>query len=102
MATTRLIGTRYERPSGEQPSWFYDVLTEVRGEREGDVPIRLEATTGHQVDGLLGELDPAISPGPNGKISISSHGEDLVIAAEMVQAFTLLPGKTARKEEPDD
>jgi hypothetical protein len=103
MAITPLIGTRYERPPGEQPSWFYDVLGEVRGQREGDVPIRLEASTGHQVDGLLLELDPAISPGPNGKISLNSHGEDLVIAAEMVQAFTLLPGKTARKEEePDD
>jgi hypothetical protein len=100
--TALAIGTRYERPPEEAPSWFHDVLAEVRGERDGDVPIRLEATTGHRVDGLLDQLDPAISPGPHGKVSIKSHGEDLVIASEMIQAFTLLPGKTAaRQEEPD-
>jgi hypothetical protein len=102
VSTASAIGTRYERPPGEGPSWFFDVLTEVRGERDGDVPIRLEATTGHRVDGLLAELDPAISPGPHGKISLNSHGEDLVIASEMILAFTLLPGATARKELPDD
>ena len=102
MATALEIGTRYECPPGEGPSWFVDSLSALRVEREGDIPVRLEASTGHRVDGLLGELDPAISPGPHGKLSISAHGEDLVIAAEMLQAFTLLPGKTARKEEPDD
>lgn len=102
MATALAIGTRYECPPGEQPSWFHEVLAEVRGDRDGDIPIRLEATTGHRVDGFLCELDQAISPGPHGKLSIDSHGEDLVIAAEMVQAFTLLPGKTAgRKEEQE-
>jgi hypothetical protein len=102
MSTAFAIGTSYERPPEGPPSWFSDVLSEVRGERDGDVPIRLVATTGHQVDGLLGELDPAISPGPHGKVSINSHGEDLVIASEMIKAFTLLPGKTAvRKKEQD-
>jgi hypothetical protein len=95
------IGTRYEQPPGEAPSWFHDVLAGVREERQGDVPIRVEASTGHRVDGLLVEGDPAISPGPHGKVSLSSHGEDLVIGSEMIAAFTLLPGETA-KREPDD
>jgi hypothetical protein len=103
MTTSHEIGTRYERPPAEGPSWFHDVLEQVRAEREGEVPIRLEATTGHRVDGLLGELDQAISPGPHGKIAINSHGEDLVIASEMIAAFTLLPGeRAARVEEESD
>jgi hypothetical protein len=103
MSTSFEIGTRYERPPEEGPSWFHDVLRQIREEREGDVPLRLEATTGHRVDGLLGELDPAISPGPHGKVSINSHGEDLVIGSEMVAAFTLLPGKSVdRGAEGDD
>lgn len=93
------IGTRYLRPPEEPPSWFHDVLGQLRAEREGDIPIRLEASTGHQVDGLLGELDPAISPGPHGKVGLNSHGEDLVIASEMIAAFTLLPGKTAARPD---
>lgn len=100
--TTFEIGTRYERPPAESPSWFCDVLRQIREEREGDVPLRLEATTGHRVDGLLGELDPAISPGPHGKVSINSHGEDLVIGSEMVAAFTLLPGKSVDRKDEDD
>lgn len=96
------IGSRYERPPEEGPSWFHDVLAEVRSEREGDVPIRVEATTGHRVDGLLVEGDPAISPGPSGKVSLNSHGEDLVIGSEMIAAFTLLPGKTAERREAAD
>jgi hypothetical protein len=97
------IGTRYERPPEESPSWFHDVLERIREERDGDVPIRVEATTGHRVDGLLGELDPAISPGPHGKVGLNSHGEDLVIGSEMIAAFTLLPGQSAaRDDEPGD
>jgi hypothetical protein len=46
------------------------------------------------VDGLLEEGDAAIAPGPHGKVSLNSHGEDLVIASEMIGAFTLLPGKS--------
>jgi hypothetical protein len=99
MTTTLEIGTRYERPPSEAPSWFHDVLEQVRREREGDVPIRVEATTGHRVDGLLLEADPAISPGPHGKVSLDSHGEDLVIGSEMIAAFTLLPGRTAERED---
>ncbi len=95
MTTPFEIGTRYERPPSEPVSWFHDVLTQVRDEREGDVPIRVEATTGHRVDGLLVAGDPAISPGPHGKVSLNSHGEALVIGSEMIAAFTLLPGKTA-------
>ncbi len=101
METLFEIGARYERPPGEGPSWFHEVLEAVRGEREGDVPIRVEATTGHRVDGMLVEGDPAISPGPHGKVSLNSHGEDLVIGSEMIAAFTLLPGETA-KREPED
>lgn len=101
MAATFAIGTRYERPPAEPASWFHDVLEQVRSERDGDVPIRVEATTGHRVDGLLGEADPAISPGPHGKVSLNSHGEDLVIGSEMIAAFTLLPGRSAtRDDEP--
>jgi hypothetical protein len=101
MTSPFAIGTRYERPPSEPASWFHDVLEQVRGERVGDVPIRLEATTGHRVDGLLGENDAAISPGPHGKVSLDSHGEDLVIASEMIAAFTLLPGKSVdRGDEP--
>lgn len=96
------IGTRYELPPTEPPSWFHEVLEQVRGEREGDVPIRVEATTGHRVDALLTELDPAISPGPHGKVSLNSHGEDLVIGSEMISAFTLLPGATAKREEGEE
>lgn len=95
------IGIRYELPSGEAPSWFHDVLEGIRNERAGDVPVRVEATTGHRVDGLLQEIDPAISPGPHGKVSLNSHGEDLVIAAEMVAAFTLLPGSSPAKKDAD-
>jgi hypothetical protein len=102
MPTAFEIGTRYLRPPEDPPSWFHDVLGKVRDEREGDIPIRVEATTGHQVDGLLVEPDPAISAGPHGKVSLNSHGEDLVIGSEMIAAFTLLPGKTARKEPADD
>jgi hypothetical protein len=103
MPTDFAIGIRYERPPAEGPSWFSDVLEQVREQREGDVPIRLEATTGHRVDGLLIERDEAISPGPHGKVSLNSHGEDLVIGSEMVAAFTLLPGKTAvRPDESGD
>jgi hypothetical protein len=102
MASDFEIGTRYERPPAEGPSWFCDVLQRIREEREGDVPLRLEATTGHRVDGLLTELDPAITPGAHGKVGINSHGEDLVIGSEMVAAFTLLPGKSVdRKDEQD-
>lgn len=97
------IGTRYERSPAEPPSWFHDVLERIRDDRDGDVPLRLEATTGHRVDGVLGELDPAISPGPHGKVSIVSHGEDLVIGSEMIAAFTLLPGKSVdRSAEEGD
>jgi hypothetical protein len=97
------IGTRYERPPGEGPEWFHDVLEQVRSERDGDVPVRVEATTGHRVDGLLVEADAAISPGPHGKVSLNSHGEDLVIGSEMIAAFTLLPGRTAvRPDESGD
>ncbi len=94
VATAFEIGTRYERPPAEAPEWFHDVLGELREEREGDIPIRVEATTGHRVDGLLVEGDAAISPGPHGKVSLNSHGEDLVIGSEMIAAFTLLPGKS--------
>ncbi len=93
------IGARCERPPAEGPSWFHDVLTQVRAEREGDIPIRVEATTGHRVDALLVEGDAAIPAGPHGKVSLNSHGEDLVIASEMIAAFTLLPGKTAKRSE---
>jgi hypothetical protein len=96
------IGKRYEKPADEPGSWFSDVLGQLRQEREGDIPIRLEATTGHRVDGLLAELDPAISPGPNGKVALNSHGDDLVIGSEMVAAFTLLPGDTPVREEESD
>jgi hypothetical protein len=98
MPTTFAIGTRYERPPEEPPSWFHDVLERVRGERGEDVPIRVEATTGHRVDGVLVEADPAISPGPHGKVSLNSGGEDLVIGSEMIAAFTLLPGSAPRRE----
>jgi hypothetical protein len=101
MASSFEIGTRYERPPAEGPSWFHDVLEQLRKEREGDVPVRLEATTGHRVDGLLIEADPAISLGPHGKVSLNSHGEDLVIASEMIAAFTLLPGATRAKKDAD-
>jgi len=97
--TTFEIGTRYERPPAEAPSWFHDVLTGIREQREGDIPLRVEATTGHRVGALLVEGDPAIPPGPHGKVSLNSHGEDLVIGSEMVAAFTLLPGKTAKKRD---
>lgn len=96
------IGTRYLRPPDEPPSWFHDVLAQVRDEREGDIPIRVEASTGHQVDALLTVLDPAISPGPHGKLSLNAHGEDLVIGSEMIAAFTLLPGATAKREPESD
>jgi hypothetical protein len=99
MTTNFEIGTRYELPPGEPPSWFHDVLEELRNGRAGDVPVRVEATTGHRVDGLLKEADPAISPGPHGKVSLNSHGEDLVIASEMIAAFTLLPGASPAKKE---
>ncbi|MBA3864953.1 MAG: hypothetical protein H0X42_01175 [Solirubrobacterales bacterium] len=102
MTTDFSIGTRYECPATEPAAWFRDVLEQIRAEREGEIPIRLEATTGHQVDGLLGSLDPGISPGPYGKVSIDSHGEDLVIGSEMLKAFTLLPGKTGKRPEPED
>ncbi len=100
--TTFEIGTRYERPPAEGPSWFCDVLRQIREEREGDVPLRLEATTGHRVDGLLTGLDPAITPGPHGKVSINSHGEDLVIGSEMIAAFTLLPGRSVERGDEQD
>ena len=100
MTTNFEIGTRQLRPPEEPLSWFHDVLSAVRSEREGDIPIRIEASTGHQVDGMLVEGDPAISAGPHGKVSLNSHGEDLVIGSEMIAAFTLLPGKTAKR--PDE
>jgi hypothetical protein len=95
------IGTRYERPPSELPSWFHDVLDQVREERGGGVPVRVEATTGHRVDGLLVEGDPAISPGPHGKVSLNAHGEDLVIGSEMIAAFTLLPGKAVDRSNEE-
>lgn len=100
--TTFEVATRYERPPVEPASWFHEVLQQLRSEREGDIPIRLEATTGHRVDGLLVELDPAISPGPNGKVALNSYGDDLVIGSEMVAAFTLLPGRTPEREDESD
>ncbi len=96
------IGTRYERPPAEPASWFHDVLERVRGEREGDVPIRVEASTGHRVDAMLVEGNPAIVAGPHGKVSLNSHGEDLVIGSEMIAAFTLLPGETAKREDDSE
>jgi hypothetical protein len=96
------IGSRYERPPTAPPSWFHDVLELVRSEREGDVPIRVEATTGHRVDAMLVEGNPVIAPGPHGKVSLNSHGEDLVIGSEMIAAFTLLPGATAKREEESE
>jgi hypothetical protein len=101
MASDFTIGTRYQRPAGEAPSWFHDVLERIRQERDGDVPVRVEATTGHRVDGVLKEIDAAIAPGPHGKVSIDSHGEDLVIGSEMVAAFTLLPGQSAKRDDED-
>jgi hypothetical protein len=102
MTQTFEIGTRYERPPTEPPSWFHDVLELIREERGGDVPVRVEATTGHRVDGLLVEGNAAIAPGPHGKVSLNSHGEDLVIGSEMIAAFTLLPGKVAKKPDGAD
>jgi hypothetical protein len=102
MSTNFEIGTRYLRPPEEPGSWFHDVLERVREEREGDIPIRLEATTGHQVDGLLIEKDPAISHGPHGKVALNSHGEALVIGSEMIAAFTLLPGQSAKSPSSED
>ena len=99
MTTSFAIGTRYERPPSEPPSWFHDVLEQLRNERAGDIPIRVEATTGHRVDALLKEVDAAIAPGPHGKVGLNSHGEDLVIASEMIAAFTLLPGESAERGE---
>jgi hypothetical protein len=99
MTETYAIGTRYERPPAEPPSWFHDVLEQIRDEREGGIPIRVEATTGHRVDGLLTKPDAAIAPGPHGKVSLDSHGEDLVIGSEMIAAFTLLPGKPVERSE---
>jgi hypothetical protein len=96
------IGTRYESPPSESASWFHDVLEQVRTERAGDIPIRVEATTGHRVDALLEVGDPAIAPGPHGKVSLNSHGEALVIASEMISAFTLLPGKSVDRDELHD
>lgn len=93
------IGTRYDRPPSEPASWFHDVLKQIREEREGDIPIRVEATTGHRVDGMLTEGDPAISPGLHGKVSLNSHGEDLVIGSEMIAAFILLPGKSVKRSD---
>jgi hypothetical protein len=101
MPTAFEIGTRYERPPAEPPSWFHEMLEQVRGERDGDVPIRVEATTGHRVDAMLVEGNPAIAAGAHGKVSLNSHGEDLVIGSEMIAAFTLLPGETAKREEDD-
>ena len=95
MSTTFEIGTRYERPPSEPESWFHDVLEQIRDERVGDIPIRIEATTGHRVDGLLQEGNAAIAPGPHGKVSLKSQGEDLVIGSEKIAAFILLPGKSA-------
>jgi hypothetical protein len=100
MTTKFEIGVRQLRPPEEPPSWFHDVLEEIRAERDEAIPIRIEASTGHQVDGLLVEGDPAISPGPHGKVSLNSHGEDLVIGSEMIAAFTLLPGQAAKR--PDE
>ena len=97
--TTFAIGTRYEWPPSEPESWFYDVLRGIREGRDGDIPVRVEATTGHRVDGLLIEGDPAIPPGPHGKVILNSHGEDLVIGSEMVGAFILLPGKSVDRGE---
>lgn len=97
MPTDLAIGTRYELPPGEGPSWFSDALERLLAEREGDIPIRVEATTGHRVDALLIERDPAISPGPHGKVALNAHGEDLVIGSEMIAAFTLLPGASAKR-----
>jgi hypothetical protein len=99
MSTPFAIGTRYLRPPSEPLSWFHDVLDQIREERGEDVPIRVEASTGHQVDGVLVEADPAISPGAHGKVSLNSHGEDLVIGSEMIAAFTLLPGKAVDRPE---
>lgn len=95
MPTDLAIGTRYELPPGEGPSWFSDALERLLAEREGDIPIRVEATTGHRVEALLVERDPAIGPGPHGKVALHSHGEELVIGSEMIAAFTLLPGESA-------
>jgi nitrous oxide reductase accessory protein NosL len=100
MTTKFEIGARQLRPPEEPQSWFHDVLEEIRAERDGAIPIRIEASTGHQVDGMLVEADPAISPGPHGKVSLNSHGEDLVIGSEMIAAFTLLPGTATKK--PDE
>ena len=89
------IGRRYERPPSEQASWFHDVLERIRSSRDGDVPIRLRRTTGHRVDGTPDRRKRGhFSFGPHGNVSINSHGEDLVIASEKVQAFTLLPGRS--------
>jgi hypothetical protein len=99
MSETYEIGARYERPPTEPASWFHDVLKQIREQREGGIPIRVEATTGHRVDGLLTEPDAAIAPGPHGKVSLDSHGEDLVIGSEMIAAFTLLPGKPVERNE---
>jgi hypothetical protein len=101
MSTTFEIGARYERPPTEPASWFRDVLEQIRDERDGDIPVRIEATTGHRVDALLVEGNAAIPPGPHGKVSLNSHGEDLVIGSEMIAAFTLLPGKSAKRSEED-
>jgi hypothetical protein len=51
------------------------------------------------VDGFLVEGDSAIPPGPHGKVSLNSHGEDLVIGSEMIGAFILLPGKSVDRAE---
>jgi hypothetical protein len=99
MTTDFAIGTRQLRPPEEPASWFHDVLERVLAEREGDIPIRLEASTGHMVDGLLIDSDPALSPGPHGKVTVHSHGEELVIGSEMIAAFTLLPGEPGKRQK---
>jgi hypothetical protein len=90
------IGERYERPAGEPESWFHDALQQVMSERDGSIPIRVEAADGrHRVDGYLEPPPEGIPPGPHGKVCINSHGESLVIGSEKVGAFILLPDPPA-------
>jgi hypothetical protein len=82
------LGTRYQRPADEPESWFHDVLEQVRSERDGAVRIQIDAVGGrHQVVGFLESADERLP----GKVRITSHGEELVIASEKIEAFTLLP-----------
>jgi hypothetical protein len=91
-------GQRYERPADAPPSWYANVLGEVRRQRVGDVRIILHVRRHGPISALLGESS---APSRHRRVRLENALGDPVsdIACEDIEGFTLLREPLDRRGE---